>query len=79
MSAICERCGRDMLATDGCDEHQVCGKPAIVLGEEKRFGKIKAFPMCGDCGCSAGAYHHLHCDWEECPSCGSQLLGCDCE
>jgi hypothetical protein len=34
---------------------------------------------CGDCGVEVGQYHVLFCEMEECPKCGCQLLGCDCE
>lgn len=33
---------------------------------------------CSDCAVRPGAFHHVGCDKEECPSCGQQALGCDC-
>jgi hypothetical protein len=29
---------------------------------------------CHDCGCQPSGYHHKHCDMEQCPGCGEQLL-----
>lgn len=33
---------------------------------------------CHDCNVKLGQYHHLGCDMERCPICGSQLIGCGC-
>jgi hypothetical protein len=33
---------------------------------------------CHDCNAKIGGYHHIGCDWEECPNCESQLLSCGC-
>ena len=35
--------------------------------------------MCHDCGAKLGRYHHANCDVEQCPICGGQLIGCNCE
>lgn len=34
--------------------------------------------FCHDCNVGVGQYHHLGCDMERCPICGSQLISCGC-
>jgi hypothetical protein len=36
-------------------------------------------PRCHDCSALPGNYHHIDCDFEECPRCHEQLIGCDCD
>lgn len=33
---------------------------------------------CPDCGTEEGQTHQVGCDWETCPFCNHQLLGCGC-
>lgn len=33
---------------------------------------------CHDCDTPLGKWHHFGCDFEECPSCGGQMLTCGC-
>jgi hypothetical protein len=35
-------------------------------------------PRCHDCSALPGFYHHVGCDWEECPRCHGQEISCDC-
>ncbi len=53
------------------------GEDRVPYGQEAR-GPF-AGENCHDCSVSRGAIHHFGCDVEECPMCGGQLLGCDCE
>jgi hypothetical protein len=36
-------------------------------------------PKCRDCSVLRGEYHVPGCDAEQCPVCGEQVFGCDCE
>ncbi len=78
--AVCEYCGQRMLIADGC----TC---STIIYKGKSYKRIPfgegSFPAeddrCHDCGTMVGFYHHSGCDNEECPICGEQLLGCDCD
>ena len=58
-----------------------------VYSRGKYYKRIKygdedfAWPdeRCHDCGAKLGHYHHANCDVEQCPVCGGQLIGCNCE
>ncbi len=50
----------------------------IPYGQEKRHkGPIDTAP-CHDCNVQPGGIHHIGCDWEECPTCGMQVISCSC-
>ena len=34
--------------------------------------------ICHDCGVKEGQIHNYGCDYERCPFCGGQLMGCSC-
>lgn len=50
----------------------------IAYGDEKENWGANDRP-CGDCAVAKGQLHVPNCDIEECPSCGGQAIGCNCE
>lgn len=82
--AKCEACGREMTTATGCALEW-------IIANGKKYSRIKvgdpgdffeAEPTgtrCGDCGAQVGYFHHWGCDCERCPSCGGQLISCDCK
>ena len=82
--AICKECNLEMKPDNGC-------KCSTIICNGTKFERIKAgdnedfIPdmeeneYCHDCNVGIGQYHHFGCDAERCPSCGEQLIGCDCE
>jgi hypothetical protein len=51
------------------------GDENIWLEVDKDFSNIP----CHDCAALKGQYHVAGCDMEQCPKCGGQLFGCECE
>jgi hypothetical protein len=76
--ATCRRCGRGMLAVQGCNPgllESFAGdtfRPLPFQPPSDQLGR------CRDCGAEAGGLHHESCCVEACPACGGQLLSCDC-
>ncbi len=92
--AICKYCELEMNEADGCVKMPVKtldgDMDPIPYGSESRDEPpapgqrhhgvlIGDPPRCHDCAVLPGHYHHVGCDWEECPRCHGQLIGCDCE
>ena len=81
--AKCHSCGREMTTSVGCKYSfvRIDGKEykRVKVGDPGDFfeGEPKG-ARCGDCGAQVGHYHHWGCDGERCPSCGGQLISCDC-
>jgi hypothetical protein len=80
--AICEYCLLEMHDADGCRKLPVQTAEGdfdpIPYGSESRVEPPRPGQRCHDCCALPGNYHHVGCDWEECPRCHRQLIGCDC-
>jgi hypothetical protein len=81
--AICTWCTQEMLTATSCAVEALhrsgVAYPLPRYGDELRY--VRPPPSnrrCGDCGVLPGGFHHLGCDVAECPSCGWQLISCDC-
>lgn len=84
IGAICKDCKRGMYESDGCMFFPILLKDGstedpLTYGQETRADFAEHSERCHDCGAKKGKYHHPGCDVEECPSCGRQLIGCDCQ
>ena len=79
--AICTWCEQEMMEGNSCSVEALhlggIAIPLLRYGREARYRSRRPV-RCGDCGVRAGGYHHLGCDLAECPSCGNQLLTCEC-
>ena len=52
------------------------GEEPMWLELDPKYSKARS--PCHDCGVLKGQYHADGCDWEQCPKCRKQLLGCGC-
>jgi hypothetical protein len=81
--AVCRFCSQEMHEADGCVKIRIniagVSYEPIPYGKETRHGEISNPERCHDCAAKLGNFHHVNCDWEECPKCHGQLIGCDCE
>jgi hypothetical protein len=76
--AKCDICEKDMLRAKGCIE-----KDYIIDGERypaiPHIAQWEGEERCHDCNAKEGEPHHTGCDNEDCPCCGMQFIGCDCD
>lgn len=82
MGAVCRFCGEDMHVAATCNEvriETVGGSFApIPYGSEAEDWGAASGARCHDCLVQPGGFHHPGCDVERCPSCGGQIIGCEC-
>jgi hypothetical protein len=92
--AVCKYCDQETNTADGCVKMPVKTVDGemepIPYGSESRDEPprpgqrhhgvlIGDPPRCHDCCVLPGHYHHVGCDWEECPRCHGQYIGCQWE
>lgn len=73
--AVCPDCKREMVLGGGCSYRFIRAEGGEWL---ERFKHTHIQP-CHDCNAGLGKYHHMGCDWEKCPNCSMQLIGCECD
>lgn len=86
--ATCEVCGQEMNTAGSCEVTSIgiegVEYDLIPYGQETRFGRQDTAPStpsdtrCHDCGVLVGGFHHVGCDFAECPRCHGQMMTCDC-
>jgi len=73
-----------MLEVEGCKKMPIPMRegpkmdPIPYGSETPKYYDGKNPDHCHDCNAKLGNYHHVGCDWEECPKCERQLLTCEC-
>jgi len=82
--AACTICHKGMSPYTGCIVSSVScnGREyeRIRSGDARDFNpNMEENDVCHDCNVGPGQYHHWGCDAEQCPFCGNQLIGCDCD
>ena len=73
--AVCKYCGQEMLDHTSClPKLSIDG----VIYDRIKYGNEssnkKQDPICRDCGCILGDFHHFNCEIEESPVTNEQLL-----
>lgn len=84
----CPVCLQPYKRAYGCRDDRVIPfadgseRDPVPYGEEERFSEFDAgvapVEACR-CGAMPGEYHHPGCPDEECPKCGEEYAGCQCQ
>ena len=73
--APCRHCRREMKPNSDCTANMYAvyedGVVCMTVPHDDDG-------VCHDCNAGVGMHHHPGCDWERCPRCGGQMIGCDC-
>lgn len=76
----CGLCNREMTDKEPCKRtKRIKFADGEVMDALPAHDGIDDDGFCYDCWTPEGEMHHPRCDWETCPRCGGQLLGCDCK
>ncbi|MEO3944685.1 hypothetical protein [Gorillibacterium sp. CAU 1737] len=72
---------KDFIESKYIEEYLIRGVtyPRIRYGEEKyEVGSRHTRETCAECMVKLGEFHVPGCDWEQCPKCLGQAIGCGC-
>ncbi len=73
---------RDFIESKYIEEYLIKGEPfpRVRYGDEKYEGDFRhSRATCAECMVKLGEFHVPGCDWEQCPKCHGQSIGCGCD
>jgi hypothetical protein len=73
---------KELLESKYIEEYDIAGETysRVRYGAEKYEDNIRhSRETCGDCMVKLGDFHVPGCDWEQCPKCLGQSIGCGCD
>lgn len=76
LTDICIDCGHDLRTPP--HPPSCVGKLFKVDGRPVAPKRHDNGHSCPDCHVEPGSYHHPGCEYERCPVCGGQVVGCAC-
>ena len=78
--AVCRWCGQEMTTSSSCTVRALHrdGRRIELIPFGTEPGRRALRLRCFDCGVAAGGLHHVGCDVQRCPSCGGQMMTCEC-
>lgn len=79
-SPACPACKQAYATSTGCTHNVIAYRePNGETVERAAVPYDHTGRVCHDCGAEHRNTHHVQCDAAECPSCGGQLLCCECD